>query len=49
MLHIVHLTTVHAPFDTRIFQKECRTLAQAGYVVTLVAPHSTQEAGGFDG
>lgn len=44
MLHIVHLTTVHRPFDTRIFQKECRTLAQSGYRVSLIAPHTTQES-----
>jgi glycosyltransferase involved in cell wall biosynthesis len=43
MRHIVHLTTVHRPFDTRIFQKECRTLAKEGYRVSLVAPHSTQQ------
>jgi glycosyltransferase involved in cell wall biosynthesis len=43
MPHIVHLTTVHLPFDTRIFEKECRALVQAGYRVSLVAPHTTQE------
>jgi len=32
------MTTVHTPLDTRIFLKECRSLAAAGFPVTLVAP-----------
>jgi len=40
MLRVVHLTTVHSALDHRIFRKECRSLARAGYAVTVIGPHS---------
>lgn len=36
MPRIVHLTTVHPRDDIRIFHKECRSLARAGYEVVQV-------------
>lgn len=37
-MKIVHLTTAHSSNDVRIFQKECCSLVEAGYDVTLVCP-----------
>lgn len=46
-MKICHLTSVHPHFDTRIFYKECCSLATQGYEVHLVAPNAPQisEAG----
>ena len=33
---IVHITTIHHRYDNRIFWKECRSLANDGYDVTLL-------------
>ncbi|MFC4987476.1 glycosyltransferase family 4 protein [Saliphagus infecundisoli] len=39
MTEIVHLTSVHQPFDPRIFHKQLRSIAGAGYEATLIAHH----------
>lgn len=33
---VCHITSVHSRYDTRIFQKECKSLANNGYQVTLL-------------
>ncbi|KAB7707400.1 glycosyltransferase [Bacillus aerolatus] len=37
-MKICHLTSVHSYTDTRIFIKECRSLAESGYEVHFVVP-----------
>ncbi len=38
MIRVVHLSVVHKPDDPRIHERECRTLAEAGYAVMYLAP-----------
>lgn len=42
-IKVCHISTVHSVFDDRIFHKECRTLAEKGYEVTLVVTHDKKE------
>ena len=40
---VCHISTVHKPFDDRIFHKECRSLVNAGFDVSLVVTHDKKE------
>ena len=40
---ICHFTSVHSATDGRIFEKECCSLAKAGYEVYFVAPNAKTE------
>jgi glycosyltransferase involved in cell wall biosynthesis len=38
---VVHVSVVHPPDEPRIYERECRTLAEAGYDVTYLVPGAT--------
>jgi len=41
---VCHISTVHTPFDQRIFHRECWTLARAGYDVHLLVQFDAARA-----
>ncbi|MEX1027269.1 MAG: glycosyltransferase family 4 protein [Candidatus Paceibacterota bacterium] len=41
---VIHFSTVHSPSDVRIFRKQCVTLVNAGWDVTLVTAASQSDA-----
>lgn len=42
-IKVCHLSSAHSVFDDRIFHKETKTLAKAGYEVILIARHDKEE------
>jgi len=42
---VLHVSVVHRPDDPRIAERECRTLAEAGYEVTFLVPRPPDGAG----
>jgi len=48
-MKVCMLTTVHQPFDTRIFHKESKSLQKAGHTVTLIAPSDIASKKNVDG
>lgn len=47
MIRVCHMTSAHSPWDTRIFHKECVSLAQAGYEVYLIQRGESHEQAGI--
>lgn len=42
-MKICHVTSAHTVYDSRIFLKECCSLAEVGYEVYLVAPNAVEK------
>lgn len=42
-MHICHVTSMHAWYDDRIYERACRTLARMGHRVTLIAAKDSEE------
>ncbi|MBQ0004712.1 MAG: glycosyltransferase family 1 protein, partial [Clostridiales bacterium] len=47
-MKICHMTSAHKSDDTRVFQKECKSLASAGHEVYLVAKGESRREGNVE-